>query len=78
MSVGYNLGTLAFGRYGQDEKRIKRYAKNVPIIYHITVWNKRVNEYTVEGKFVRTWKLSRKIAEYINACELDDLKKFWV
>ena len=37
MSVGYNLGTLAFGRYGQDEKRIKRYAKNVPIIYHITV-----------------------------------------
>lgn len=34
-----------------------------------------VNEYTVEGKFVRTWKSSRKIAEYINACELDDFKK---
>jgi len=29
MSVGYNLGTPAFERYGQDGKRIKRYAKDV-------------------------------------------------
>ena len=38
------LGTPGFERYGQNERCIKGYAKNVRIIYHITVWNKRVNE----------------------------------
>ena len=45
MSVGYNLGTPAFERYEQNEKRIKRYAENVRIIYHITVCKIRVNEF---------------------------------
>ena len=42
-SVEYIWGTPDFERYGQNEKRIKRYVKNVPIIYHITVCKIRVN-----------------------------------
>lgn len=39
------MGTPGFERYGQSGKRIKRYAKNVRIIYHITVCKIWVNGY---------------------------------